>query len=55
MTNKHAKIVILGSGPAGYTAAIYAARAMLKPVVIQGSQPGVASVCSGRAALAARK
>jgi thioredoxin reductase (NADPH) len=40
MTNKHAKIVILGSGPAGYTAAIYAARAMLKPVVIQGNQPG---------------
>ena len=40
MTNKHAKIVILGSGPAGYTAAIYAARAMLNPVVIQGSQPG---------------
>jgi thioredoxin reductase (NADPH) len=40
MTNKHAKVVILGSGPAGYTAAIYAARAMLKPLVIQGSQPG---------------
>ncbi len=40
MTNKHAKVIILGSGPAGYTAAIYAARAMLKPLVIQGSQPG---------------
>jgi thioredoxin reductase (NADPH) len=39
-TTTHAKVVIIGSGPAGYTAAIYAARAMTQPILIQGIQPG---------------
>jgi thioredoxin reductase (NADPH) len=40
MTPRHAQILILGSGPAGYTAAIYAARALRKPMLIAGIQPG---------------
>jgi thioredoxin reductase (NADPH) len=40
MAAKHAPVLIIGSGPAGYTAAIYAARAMLKPILIAGLQQG---------------
>src|SRR6266852_5876173 len=36
----HSKVVIIGAGPAGYTAAIYAARANLRPILVQGLQPG---------------
>lgn len=40
MATKHAKLLILGSGPAGYTAAVYAARANLNPVLVTGMQQG---------------
>jgi thioredoxin reductase (NADPH) len=40
MPHHHAKLLIVGSGPAGYTAAIYAARAMLQPTMVSGFQPG---------------
>ncbi|MFA7242241.1 MAG: thioredoxin-disulfide reductase [Sulfuricellaceae bacterium] len=40
MTTKHCKLLILGSGPAGYTAAVYAARANLQPVLVTGMQQG---------------
>ena len=40
MTTRHVPALIIGSGPAGYTAAIYAARALLSPVIITGMEQG---------------
>ena len=37
---RHTKVLIIGSGPAGYTAGVYASRAMLQPILVQGMEPG---------------
>ena len=37
---RHTKVLIIGSGPAGYTAGVYASRAMLNPILVQGIEPG---------------
>jgi thioredoxin reductase (NADPH) len=58
-TPRHSRLIILGSGPAGYSAAVYAARANRKPLLIAGLQPGgqlmtsttgpaTCTACSGR-------
>ena len=39
-SKKHSKVLSIGSGPAGYSAAVYAARAMLKPMLVHGMEPG---------------
>jgi len=38
--SRHTKVLIIGSGPAGYTAGVYASRAMLQPILVQGMEPG---------------
>ena len=40
MSEQRTKVLILGSGPAGYTAGLYAARAMLQPIIVEGEQAG---------------
>src|ERR1700722_9832877 len=40
MSERHARLIVIGSGPAGYTAAIYAARALMEPLLIQGVETG---------------